>query len=84
MEAHIMANRGTSTPTTTAPAGAQAMSSQATGSQTATIQVPKDKVAMRAYEKWCQGGYQHGCDQKHWLEAEMELRSEIMKKQARR
>jgi len=32
-------------------------------------QVPREKVAMRAYEKWLKSGCKHGCDQQHWLEA---------------
>ena len=39
--------------------------------------VPMEKVARRAYEKWLKGGCKHGCDQQHWYEAEMELRSEM-------
>jgi hypothetical protein len=39
--------------------------------------VPREKVAMRAYEKWLKSGCQHGCDQQHWLEAEAELRAEM-------
>jgi hypothetical protein len=45
---------------------------------TSTMTVPMDKVAMRAYDKWCQGGCQHGCDQTNWFEAEAEIRREMM------
>jgi len=51
------------TPTTTPP--------------TPGTQVPREKVAMRAYEKWLKNGCQHGCDQQHWLEAEAELKAEM-------
>jgi len=44
-----------------------------------TVSIPKDKVAARAYHKWLQSGCPHGCDQKHWLEAEAELKAEMMK-----
>jgi hypothetical protein len=40
--------------------------------------VPREKIAMRAYEKWVKSGYQHGRDQQHWLEAEAELKSEML------
>jgi hypothetical protein len=46
-------------------------------------QVPREKIAMRAYEKWLKSGCQHGCDQQHWLEAESELKAE-MTRQAKR
>ncbi len=39
--------------------------------------IPMDKVAMRAYDKWCQGGCQHGADQTNWYEAEAEIRREM-------
>jgi Protein of unknown function (DUF2934) len=38
--------------------------------------IPHEKIAARAYEKWCQGGCMHGTDQRHWLDAEAELRAE--------
>jgi hypothetical protein len=44
---------------------------------TAQPQLPQEKVASRAYQKWLQGGCQHGCDQKHWYEAEQEIRAEL-------
>ena len=39
--------------------------------------VPREKIAMRAYEKWLKSGCQHGCDRQHWLEAEAELKAEM-------
>lgn len=39
--------------------------------------LPMEKVATRAYEKWLKGGCKHGCDQQHWYEAEVELRTEM-------
>lgn len=47
--------------------------------QTASTSLPKDKVAARAYHKWLQSGCPHGCDKQHWLEAEAELKAEMMK-----
>jgi hypothetical protein len=41
--------------------------------------VSLEKVAKRAYEKWLKEGCMHGCDQKHWYEAEAELRAEMTK-----
>jgi hypothetical protein len=38
--------------------------------------VPHDKIAMRAYEKWCKRGRPHGTDKQDWMEAERELREE--------
>ena len=43
-----------------------------------TMAVPMEKVAMRAYDKWRQGGCQHGADQTNWYEAEAEIRREMM------
>jgi hypothetical protein len=40
--------------------------------------IPHDKIAKRAYEKWCQRGCKHGTHQQDWLEAEAELRAEMM------
>lgn len=38
-----------------------------------------DKVAMRAYERWCKRGRPSGTEMQDWLEAEQELRSEMAK-----
>jgi Protein of unknown function (DUF2934) len=43
---------------------------------TGAVKVPHEKIAMRAYEKWCKRGYAHGHDRQDWMEAEAELRSE--------
>jgi hypothetical protein len=43
-----------------------------------TVKVPHDKIAMRAYEKWCQRGKPPGTSQvQDWLEAERELQAEF-------
>src|SRR5262245_19826684 len=41
--------------------------------------IPHEKIAMRAYEKWCKRGCPHGTDRQDWYEAEMELRNEMMR-----
>ncbi len=41
------------------------------------IQIPHEKIAKRAYEKWCQRGMPHGTDVQNWLEAEAEIRAEM-------
>jgi hypothetical protein len=43
--------------------------------------VPHDKVAMRAYEKWCQRGRPQGTHMQDWLEAERELQAEATRQQ---
>jgi hypothetical protein len=43
---------------------------------TTSVKIPHEKIAMRAYEKWCKRGQPHGSDKQDWLEAEAELRAE--------
>ncbi len=43
----------------------------------ASMSIPRDKIAMRAYEKWCKRGRPHGSDKQDWMEAEMELKAEL-------
>lgn len=63
-------SRVTTTPTTpTAPA-------------TTPVTVPHEKIAMRAYEKWCKRGQPSGTDKQDWLEAEAELRAELSRHHA--
>jgi hypothetical protein len=47
--------------------------------QNPTMGIPREKIAMRAYEKWCKRGRPHGTDRQDWLEAEMELKAEIFR-----
>jgi hypothetical protein len=56
---------------------------QAQGQSQAGQAVPREKVAMRAYEKWLKSGCQHGCDRQHWLEAEAELAAEMARQTKR-
>ncbi len=58
----------------TAPQTMKAASSQANQQQ-----LPQEKVAMRAYEKWCQRGCPEGTHLEDWLQAEAEIRSEQTK-----
>ena len=44
-----------------------------------TVKVPHEKIAMRAFEKWCKNGRQHGRHVQDWLEAERELAAEYAK-----
>jgi hypothetical protein len=44
--------------------------------------IPHEKIAMRAYEKWCKRGCPHGQDVQDWMEAEAELRSESIRNTA--
>jgi hypothetical protein len=56
------------------------MSRVATPPQTqphASLKVPQDKIAQRAYEKWVKRGRTHGQDLQDWVEAENELRAEL-------
>ncbi len=64
-----MSSRTTSAPkssTTPAPAPTQA----------AAPALAPEKIAMRAYEKWCERGCPHGTDQQDWHDAEQELRGQ--------
>jgi hypothetical protein len=45
----------------------------------APVKVPHEKIAMRAYEKWCKRGKPLGTDKQDWMEAEAELRAEMMR-----
>lgn len=51
--------------------------SQSSGSSTQQVQIPREKIAQRAYEKWCQRGCPHGSDKQDWMDAETELRAEV-------
>jgi Protein of unknown function (DUF2934) len=44
---------------------------------TSSVKVPHEKIAMRAYEKWCKRGRPNGTHHQDWLEAEAELRAEM-------
>ena len=40
-------------------------------------QIPHEKIAMRAYDKWCKRGCPQGTHMQDWFEAENELRNEM-------
>lgn len=46
---------------------------------TQPIKVPHDKIAMRAYEKWMKRGRPQGTEMQDWMEAENELKTEMMR-----
>ena len=41
------------------------------------VQVPHERIAQRAYEKWMKRGCPHGTDVQDWIEAERELMAEM-------
>jgi hypothetical protein len=43
---------------------------------TSTAPIPREKIAMRAYEKWIKKGRPDGTDVQDWVEAEAELKAE--------
>ncbi|OAI45852.1 hypothetical protein AYO44_02305 [Planctomycetaceae bacterium SCGC AG-212-F19] len=47
-----------------------------------TIKVAHDKIAMRAYEKWCKRGQPIGNPEQDWMDAERELMQEVGRGQA--
>ena len=52
------------------------MSTPSTPHTMSHVKVPHEKIAMRAYDKWCQRGRQHGTHVQDWLDAERELQGE--------
>ena len=74
-------SRSTTT-TGTAPQSAKAAQAAAmqpqAGAATQTS-LPQDKIAMLAYQKWLKGGCKHGNVKKDWMDAEAELKLEMMK-----
>jgi hypothetical protein len=56
---------------------ATSTSSAGTLQQGNTMNVLREKIAMRAYEKWCKRGRPQGTDKQDWTEAENELRAEM-------
>jgi hypothetical protein len=47
------------------------------GPMMTAAKVPHEKIAMRAYEKWCKRGRPDGSHLQDWLEAERELTVEM-------
>ncbi len=70
------------TPTATAPASRTTTSTPpmpTASTACGAAPVTQDKIAMRAYEKWCQRGRPHGTEHQDWFEAEQELLAELQK-----
>ncbi len=42
------------------------------------LKLPHEKIAMRAYEKWVKRGRPQGTEMQDWIEAENELKAEMM------
>jgi len=62
---------------TTPPTAKPVVAQPATMTTTATtVQIPHERIAMRAYEKWVQRGRPCGSDFQDWVEAEAELQKE--------
>jgi hypothetical protein len=57
---------------------------QAQPINTPHIKIPHEKIAMRAYEKWVKRGRPQGTDTLDWVEAENELKAEMMRTQPKR
>jgi Protein of unknown function (DUF2934) len=65
-----MSNQAKPSPTTpTSQAGRTGQGSQ--------VAIPHDRIAKRAYEKWCKRGCPQGTHQQDWYDAEAELRAEM-------
>jgi hypothetical protein len=56
---------------TTAPKVSRARKSD--GDAVSMTQPTRDMIASRAYELWCERGFDHGHDVEDWLAAEREL-----------
>ena len=66
-------SRTVSSPQTKTPVSTQAKTPSVAAT---TGQIPPEKIAQRAYEKWLKRGCSHGSDMQDWMEAEAELRAE--------
>ncbi len=75
-----MSRTASSSTTATTRSQAQGQSASTPATQQQHTQVPREKIAARAYEKWVQRGRpQSGSDTQDWLEAEAELKAEQSK-----
>jgi hypothetical protein len=71
-----MSNQAKPAPTT--PTSQTGRSSMTTGTgQPGHMAIPHERIAKRAYEKWCKRGCPHGTHHQDWYEAESELRAEM-------
>ncbi len=69
-----MSNQAKPAPTTPTSQTGRSMTS---GGQAGQATIPHERIAKRAYEKWCKRGCPHGTHQQDWYEAEAELRAEM-------
>lgn len=60
------------------------VATQSASQPATTVKVPHDKIAMRAYDKWCRRGCPHGSAERDWLEAEKELQAELGRSQGKK
>lgn len=44
-----------------------------------SLKLAHEKIAMRAYEKWLKRGRPQGTEMQDWIEAENELKAEMMR-----
>ena len=62
----------------TTPPTAKPVSTPATAKPaSSSVQVPHDRIAMRAYEKWMKRGCPQGTAVQDWIEAEAEVRRRL-------
>jgi Protein of unknown function (DUF2934) len=62
----------------TTPTSQTGRSSMTSGSGTGGHStIPHDRIAKRAYEKWCHRGQPNGTHEQDWYEAEAELHAEM-------
>jgi hypothetical protein len=47
-----------------------------------SVEITDEQIATRAYEIWLERGRPDGLDREHWLEAERQLRQQIVAPQA--
>lgn len=57
--------------------------SPAPSTQQGILEIPRETIAQRAYEKFLARGGQDGGDMKDWLEAERELKAEYFRQRTR-
>ena len=73
----IRTNTPAAKPVGTTTAAAKPAAQAMTSPTQAASQVPADRVAKRAYEKWLKRGGTHGNDIQDWIEAEKEILAEM-------
>jgi hypothetical protein len=62
---------------TTAPTAKPVTTGSVQQTQQQQQQLPHDRVAKRAYEKWMKRGCPQGTEFQDWVEAEAELKAEV-------